>query len=43
MSHTDQLSELIRLWNCLNDGQREAVLRLMKTIAEEEEEDDAGA
>lgn len=37
---TDQLAELIRLWNRLNDGQREGVLRLLRIIVEEGEEDD---
>lgn len=36
MSHTDQLSELIRLWNCLDSGQREGVLRLLRAIIREE-------
>jgi len=31
-------AELIRLRNCLNDDQREALLRLMRSIVEENED-----
>lgn len=44
MSHVDQLSELIRLWNCLDDSQREGILGLLRIIiiVEEGGRDDDG-
>lgn len=37
MSRTDQLNELTRLWNRLDDDQRKGVLRLLQVIVEERE------
>lgn len=41
MYDTAQLDELLELWDCLDNGQREGLLRLLRAIIEESPDEDA--